>query len=414
MKKIAAILLAFCPVLLSAQGFTVQTQGLKQQAMGNAGTAFIQDAATVFYNPAGMASLKENSFTVGGNYISINSLVQDSSTRRDITSERVAYTISAYGVYGFDSAKSPSLQNLKFGLGVYTPFGSGVEFENNWFGRFMVEKSELKTITIQPSASYKVFDNLSVGGGLMATMGSFSKSKDINLIDSLGTYSNMSLSGDFMEYGANIGVIYNPIEAITIGVSYRTAMEANIDKGEFIADSIPSSLQNEIPATGNFSTMLALPSVFSIGLAYKLSDKLDITGDYNSYGYKAFKEVAIDFDVDHETSELDDQTEVRNLENAYAMIIGVQYKIMDALSARIGGRYVTGATPDGYVTPDGADASRFAYSIGAGYQIGSFLEIDAFTAFEALERSDRNEDINFYANYKTNVITSGLSITYKY
>ena len=48
------------PACFYAQGFQVNLQGQKQQGMGGAGTAFMQDATSLFFNPGGVSFVNGN------------------------------------------------------------------------------------------------------------------------------------------------------------------------------------------------------------------------------------------------------------------------------------------------------------------------------------------------------------------
>jgi long-chain fatty acid transport protein len=65
MKKVFALLTICSPLLLKAQGFQVNLQGQKQQAMGGTGTGLVQDGASLFFNPGAVSFLKQNSVSAG-------------------------------------------------------------------------------------------------------------------------------------------------------------------------------------------------------------------------------------------------------------------------------------------------------------------------------------------------------------
>lgn len=43
-------------------------------------------------------------------------------------------------------------------------FGPGIDYDDGWGGRYIVQKSELRTLAVNPGISYRVNDMLSVGG----------------------------------------------------------------------------------------------------------------------------------------------------------------------------------------------------------------------------------------------------------
>src|SRR5439155_3841235 len=54
----------------------------------------------------------------------------------------------------------------KVGVGVSVPFGLKTEYDPTWVGRFQAIKSDIKTLNVNPSVSYKLDDKTSFGFGL--------------------------------------------------------------------------------------------------------------------------------------------------------------------------------------------------------------------------------------------------------
>lgn len=126
MKKI--ILFLFCCTGLCQQnsiagGFKVALQGQKQTGMAGIGVGFAQDAATIYYNPAGLSFVK-NQVNAGVNLLFPNTSFFEQGTNTMYSS--VSQTFTPFALYGSCNI-SPS---VKFGMGVYTPFGTGVSLRS--------------------------------------------------------------------------------------------------------------------------------------------------------------------------------------------------------------------------------------------------------------------------------------------
>ncbi|WP_308726197.1 OmpP1/FadL family transporter, partial [Metapseudomonas otitidis] len=52
-----------------------------------------------------------------------------------------------------------------FGLGMYVPFGLVTDYEKGFQGRYYGTRSEVRVVTLQPTISYKINDQLSIGFG---------------------------------------------------------------------------------------------------------------------------------------------------------------------------------------------------------------------------------------------------------
>jgi long-chain fatty acid transport protein len=107
-----------------ASGYQVLLQGNRTTGMGNLGTAMYQDASSLFFNPGAMAFMDHNGAMVGFNPIFATNAYWNSQTLNSSytaeTNNPMGTPFHAYVVWG------PDESNLKFGLGAFTPFGSGV------------------------------------------------------------------------------------------------------------------------------------------------------------------------------------------------------------------------------------------------------------------------------------------------
>ncbi|MBM3452880.1 MAG: long-chain fatty acid transporter, partial [Bacteroidetes bacterium] len=179
------------PLKTYSQGFQVNFQGQKQQGMGCAGTALFQDGASIFFNPGSVAFSNENSINIASTPIFANVLYVDSATGEGYrTNNPVGTPFSAYGLF-----QAREYAKLKFGLAAYTPFGSTVQWEDAWIGRFALTRLELKAIFIQSTLSYRIADVIGIGAGFIVSTGNVNLQKDIPVQDSLGNFGRAELAG---------------------------------------------------------------------------------------------------------------------------------------------------------------------------------------------------------------------------
>ena len=84
-----------------AQGFQVNLQGQKQQGMGGAGTALMQDGAALFYNPGGAAFVKGNEINLAMTPTFAHSIFLDANTNQTaITKSPVSTPFSNSSLIG--------------------------------------------------------------------------------------------------------------------------------------------------------------------------------------------------------------------------------------------------------------------------------------------------------------------------
>ena len=115
---------------------------------------------------------------------------------------------------------------LWFGVGLSVPFGLKTEYDQGWVGRFQSQKSEIKTIDINPSVAFKVNDALSLGAGL-----SYQRAEvkvDRSVILAVPFESRARIDIDDAQWGFNLGVLVNLSPTTRIGLTYRSAMDYDL------------------------------------------------------------------------------------------------------------------------------------------------------------------------------------------
>lgn len=400
------ILLFLLPLMVNSQGFQVNLQGQIQQGMGGAGTALMQDASSLFFNPGGACFVHGNSVIAGVTPTFARGAFLDANANTvSRTNSPVSTPFAAYGLFELkDSSK------LKLGLAIYTPFGSTVQWEDKWTGRFALTRLELRAIFFQPTVSYRITDKLGIGAGFVYANGKVNLQKDIPVIDANGNYGHAELNGKANGYGFNAGIYFQPIQKLSIGLTYRSKIEMKVKDGE-AKFTVPASLAPNFPS-GKFTSQLPLPSVLTLGVAYKATSKLDFALDINYVGWKAYD--TLSFDYENNTASLIDTKSARMYKNTFAFRGGAQYKINKNFDARLGLAYGMTPVQNGYVTPETPDANRVNYTAGIGYHLGKHLSIDASFLFTHLKRKDTNAETNLSGTFKTNVCAPGISVGYKF
>jgi long-chain fatty acid transport protein len=388
-KKIVALFMCSVPIAVFAQGYQVNLQGQVQQGMGGTGTAYIQDAAALFFNPGGASFLSGNSVNIGVSPTFAKGEFLDKNTNQTArTKSPVSMPFAAYAVFGIkDTSK------LKLGLAVYTPFGSTVEWEEGWMGRFALTRLQLQSIFFQPTISYKISDKIGLGAGFVYSYGKVNLQKNIPIKDINGTEGHAELSGKASGYGFNAGIYLKPVEKFSVGLTYRSQVNMNVKSGD-ATFTVPASLDGNFP-NGKFTAELPLPQVATLGLGFSVTSKLMLAVDINYVGWKAYDTLAFDY------------------ENKFAFRLGGEYKVIEALALRLGMAYGISPVQDGYLTPETPDANRVIYTAGLGYTKNKF-GVNASFYFSSLKREGTNLETNLNGTYKTNVCIPGISLFYKF
>lgn len=390
-------------------GYQLNLQGLRQLAMGGGGTAMPWDASTIFYNPGGLARLE--GFQAYGSVQFIMAGVQYLNQTNGVTARTVNQTFTPFSVYAGGTIKG--INGLGFGVGVYTPFGSGTKWDDNWTGRYVTQSIYLQTIFVQPTISYRINDAISIGGGYVWATGHTDIARAIPVQNvGGGADGKAELSGDAKGMGYNVGVSFKASDRLHFGISYRSRVDMHVKDGEAKFSSVPSTVAANFPNT-SFDATLPLPEVLSVGAAWKPTEHLTIQADVNLTGWKAFDSLA--FNYGQPVNGSSRNSVARLYQNRLATRLGAHYQATKSFAIMVGGAYDPTPVRDGYVSPDVPDANRLVLTGGFTYKIIPKLTLLAAIEYVTSEKRDATySDAALNGRYQTKAVTPGVGVTYDF
>jgi long-chain fatty acid transport protein len=391
-----------------AGGFQVNLQGQKQIGMGHTGTGLALDEASVFFNPGAMSHLRENGFQIGMSGI-ISKIAYLEKAPGITTAEAdnpIGTPFTAYGVFG--KTDSP----LKFGLGIYTPFGSSVRWGDQWIGRYGLNELTLQAIYYQPTVSYKIGEKIGIGAGAIYANGMVNLKRNLLPQNQEGMDGKAELDGKASGWGYNAGIFFKPSDKFSVGITYRSKVKMKVDGGD-ATFTVPASIASVVPNT-QFDATLPLPSNITLGIGFMPTDKFTIAADLQRVNWSAYESLRFDYKVAVNGANFTESA--RNYEDVFIYRLGGQYQVTDAFAIRAGGYYDNSPVQDGYLTPETPDANAIGISGGLGYKIGEKFRIDA--SFVYISKKERTDEANLAGGiagtYKTNVYIPGLALGYKF
>lgn len=415
MKKIYLIIISGCLASSAmAGGYRVALQGQKALGMGHTGVAMADSAEVVFFNPGGMTQLKAGTeFTGGLTLLEAETLYQNEQTNSAAETD----TPMATPVNGYYTQRLS--EELSWGLGVYTPYGSSVEWEKDWQGSHLVNDIELKTLFIQPTIGYQINEKYSVGFGLAYVIGlvNFNRNLSTSLTDEDGNRSNVTIDASNVDaWGANLGFLANVNDELSIGVSYRTeiTLEARNESADF--QNIPASLQSTFPDT-TFDADLILPAELTLGMSYALNGSTTLAFDINRTFWSAYEDLTVKFDNGAGTS-----INLRNYKDANIYRFGVQHQFNQQWVLRGGIYFDESPVRDGYFAPETPRNDSIGYTAGASYKYSENLELDVSLLILTFDETDNSYDfyeengntIPFEGTYDSSVTSIGFGLSYRY
>jgi long-chain fatty acid transport protein len=416
MKKLATLsLLILGSYSVFAGGYRVSLQGQKQLAMGHTGVAVVNNAEVLFFNPAGMSFL-ENRFnaSIGGNALIAKTKFQNETYNWTAQTDNMGTPFSVYASYRVNDW-------LSAGLGVYSPYGSAVEWDRDWEGSHLVNNIDLQAIYFQPSIAVKVSDQFSFGGGPIFVVGGVEFNRNLSrfLTDENGNRSNVTIKADGVTaWGWTAGFMFNLTDDIRLGMNYRSQITMEARDGDATFSNIPSFMQAIGYTDTTFDADLPLPAELTVGLSYQITDKWLFAFDYNRAKWGSYESLDVHFNNVVGTS-----SNPRNYKDASTYRLGLQYEATEKFTFRAGWYFDESPVQDGYFAPETPRNDSMGYTGGLTYQVTPKLGIDVsflYLHFDEIDNSynhyseDGNHNVSFGGTYKNSVFSPGVGLSYSF
>ncbi len=399
-----------------AGGYRVSVQGQRALAMGHTGVAVVNSAELGFFNPAGLVYL-ENRLTVSAG---VSAVFSDVAWQNEEFGE-IARTDNPAGTPFYFYASYKATDWLSVGLSVYTPYGSTVKWEDDWAGSHLVNNIELQAIYIQPLASVKISEQLSIGGGPIFVTGAVNFNRNLNrtLTDIDGNRANVTIDASGVnEWGWSVGAMYTPWEDFRLGINYRSEIIMNAEGGDADFENIPNSPLAPFSDT-TFDASLPLPAELTVGASYQMNEKWLFAFDFNRNFWGVYESLDIQFG-NGVVSE-----NPRQYEDSNIWRFGAEYAATDKFVLRAGYYYDESPVQEGYFAPETPRNDSMGFTAGLSLNVTSNLAIDASFAYIRFSEVDASynyytEEVNgqdvsvpFGGSYKSSAFIPGLGVTYK-
>lgn len=245
--------------------------------------------------------------------------------------------------------------NEKFsaGLAVFSRFGLGNSYPEDWAGANTIYDINVQSMSAQPTLAVNVNDWLSLGVGLEIMWFDIDIRNKINLGPAplygfdMGRVDS-KIKGDNYAIGGVIGMHIHPLDWLSIGVSYRTAVKQSIDgKANFNKSEVNSMVSpmfaqafQNMDAHGD----ITLPAQTAIGVAVKPWEDWTFEVDAIYTQWSSFQELRIDFDDNLMQGVpgmpvVKTSAKEKDWRNVWRIGVGVEYAATDWLDLRAGYAY---------------------------------------------------------------------------
>ena len=352
-----------------AAGFQLSEQSAIQMGRAMAGAGIVgDDLSAVHYNPAGMTLLSGTRMQATGTWVAVN---LDYESRDGSVTENgrlKGQTIPA----GFITHQIND--SLWAGLGLTVPYGMGTEFDENWGGMDRGTESMILTFDINPNLAWKVNDKLSVGGGISLQYAKAELGFGFD-VPSFQTAAHANVKGDSWAWGWNVGMMFQPVETVRVGLAYRSHIAHNADGHTTLDINGMDSL------TSDMKVRIKTPDTITLSATWEATDALRLSGTARWSKWSNFKSLSLDNSGFGSAPAIDQiaaahSTITNNWDDTWFFSVGADYKLNGQWTVRGGVAYDQGPVENQYRMAVIPDTDRVWFSGGASYKYTDNLTFD--------------------------------------
>ena len=371
--KIAAVAMIVAGAFATqtyAAGFQLSEQSAIQMGRAMAGAGIVgDDLSAVHYNPAGMTLLSGTRMQATGTWVAVNLDYEGDSGQSENGRLKGQIIPASFITHQINDS-------LWAGLGLTVPYGMGTEFGEGWEGRERGTESMILTFDINPNLAWKVNEKLSVGGGVSlqyakAELGSG------RIVSENGHTINSNVKGDSWAWGWNVGVMFQPVETVRLGLAYRSNISHNAD-GHTTLNNVPVKTDNGLVLTNIRSDMevrIKTPDTITFSATWEATNALRLSGTARWSKWSNFHSLDVQ-NLDLAGTQFSSTVVENNWDDTWFFSVGADYKLNGQWTIRGGVAYDQGPVENQYRMAVIPDTDRVWFSGGASYKYTDNLTFD--------------------------------------
>ena len=416
------MIIAVCAVLTTCFSATAFGGGLYLYETGipDVSTAFAglaaraEDASTAFSNPAGMTRLTGTQMLVGIQPLIIVAEFDPGSgtTAGGGDGGDAGGVMPAGGSYFvFDTS-----EQCKAGLSLNSFAGLGLDYGDDWAGRYYVQDTVLTTFTLSPSIGFKVSDQLSFGAAVHFVYGSTETKVAVNNVLNALPDGSMKIEDSTFGIGGRLGVLVEPRGDLRIGLVYQTPIQLDFSDSPDFDDLGPALAFLAPRALDTLDMSMTLPQQIMASVMFQATERLDLMGNI---GWQDWSEFGQDVVTVHTAGQNELTTSI-DYTDTWHFAVGTRYALTPQWRVSAGVAYDSSMADDDTGSPTLPVDRNWRYAGGVHYAWSEDLKLDLCYEFIDLGKAEIDVERGPLAgrlqgDYGPNAIhVINLSIAYRF
>lgn len=342
-------ILALTVLSARAVGFRLPNQDPEGIARGNAFAATADNASAIYYNPAGITQLQGIQAQAGLYLISANTSY---TSPNGVKAETDATPQAVPQLYVVDSLQSLP---LSFGLGVYAPYGLGLDWGDSTPFRTVAERGKLLYASVNPVAAWRINSTLSVAIGPTLN---YSDAMLKQGFSTLNPSDSFRFDGDDVGFGFNAGLRWQPLPQLAFGINYRSATTLDYHG---TSETSPETPFPYFPPTSTHASV-NFPQYVVGGVSFRPTEKWNLEFDLDWTDWDSLKQIVF------KGTPLGDLPLVLNYRSSFMYEFGVTRQLGKGYFVSVGYLYSENSSPDKNFSPIVPDANLHLGSAGVGHR----------------------------------------------
>lgn len=348
-----------------AEGFALTEWSARGLGLASGMVGRADDVSAIAYNAAGITQLPGVQVMGGMGLIApMGTLSLDTTYGKQETTTKPAVWAAPHAYASWQLNDS-----LWLGLGVFSRFGLGNSYDQNWTGRYNLYSVNLQTISAVPTLAWKINDILSVSAGLEIMNINLTTEQKIPGLGLVGgklgfVDDDLQVQGSGWGVGGHFGLHARLNDQWSVGLAYKTQVTANVyGEAKYDRNSMqPLAPVNDSDAHGT----VQLPDSLALGVAYKPLDNLSFEVGAVWTRWSTYNSLNIYMDNGTES------ISHKNWQDGWNFNASVEYKPLDWWSLRAGFWYETPVVNEDHADFMVPTNGRTALTLGTGVEWNDF------------------------------------------
>jgi long-chain fatty acid transport protein len=285
-----------------ASGLSTYEQGQPGIGTADVGQAVEDDASIAYFNPAGMTRLERSEVLLGNQLLAGRiEFESDDDIRHPFTGNDGGNAALVLPGGGFYHVQKLFKGRAAVGLALNAPAGAGLDYDNGWKGRYLLQESFMAIANINPAIALKVTDWLHVGAGLSVYYMYFFQQMAIFNPPAVALRpfeinptpdGEAKIRADDWEVGYNLGILVEPRKGSKVGVAYRSQADFDLE-GKMKFSGLRGVLAEHLHRRTDVKLNMPLARSIMVSLSQEVTPKWTVLVDVGWQNWSVLNDIVI-------------------------------------------------------------------------------------------------------------------------